>query len=109
VAGFGQSRSFGAEERLEHSVAPEQICPASGGEGTRIYWSHRLRLQNLQRQEDRLPGHVLWLTHLHDKLQVTDAIADRYAELVRVDNATKRSPLLLAPRRFGEKIVILGE
>jgi len=109
MAGFRQSWSFSLEERLENPVAPEQFYPALDGEGMRICWSHRLRLQNLQRQEERLPGHVLRLTHLRDKLQVTDTIANRHAELMRVDNAAERLPLPLALRRFGEQIVILGE
>jgi hypothetical protein len=107
VASFDQTRDL--EERLVDFVAPEQFCLALGDEGIRIYWSHHLRLQALQWQEGRLPGQILWLTHLHNKLQVTDTIADRYAELVRVDNATKRLPLPLALRRYGEQIVILGE
>lgn len=105
VAGFGRSQGFS----LEEPVASEQFRPALGGEGIRIYWSHCLRLQNLQRQEERLPSHILGLTRLYDNLQVTDTIADRYAELVRVDNATERLPLPLALRRFGEQVVILGK
>ncbi|CAN5555964.1 hypothetical protein BH24ACT18_BH24ACT18_04360 [soil metagenome] len=56
-----------------------------------------------------MPGQIIEFACFRDDFQITHAIANGHAKLVRVDHATKRLPSPLAVRRFLEQVVVLRE